>query len=223
MWELITADTSLPFTVSLIVVVIFAVLEGVTSLVGAGLSEMVDALLPDMSADLHMDVDADVDADMHADGGGHVPLVSQFLGWLRVGEVPVMMLLVIFLTVFGLSGLSIQAVMRDLTGSYLSAGVASIPALAISLPSLHFLGGALAVVLPKDETEAVSTDSFVGREATITLGTARHGSPAEAKLQDEFGQTHYFLVEPEVAGVEYAQGTVVRLTERDGAVFRATQ
>ena len=64
-----------------------------------------------------------------------------------------------------------------------------------------------------------SKESLVGRVATITLGTAKHGHPAEAKVKDQHDQTHYLMVEPDALEQEFAQGTKVLLVRKQGAVF----
>ncbi|MEL6964311.1 MAG: OB-fold-containig protein, partial [Pseudomonadota bacterium] len=63
--------------------------------------------------------------------------------------------------------------------------------------------------------------SFVGRVATITLGSARLGQPAQAKLQDQHGQTHYVMVEPDRQDITFEQGSRVLLVARARGVFRA--
>jgi hypothetical protein len=74
-------------------------------------------------------------------------------------------------------------------------------------------------VIPKDETEVVSENSFIGRVAVITLGEALRGKPAEAKLTDQFGQDHYLMVEPDQEIETFPQGTEVLIVRRQGAVF----
>jgi hypothetical protein len=214
MLEFLTADGNQPFTVALAVMLIIAVIEGVTSLLGAGLSELIDALLPDMD----LDVDVDLDA---AEGVASGNSLSRLLGWLRIGQVPVLILLVVFLTAFGLIGLGIQSFSQGALGFLFPGWIASIPALFLSLPVVRVLGGGLAKIMPKDETDAVSEASFVGRVAVITLGNARRGYPAEARLKDEHGQLHYVMVEPDSDAEELEQGTTVLLVKQESSVFRA--
>jgi hypothetical protein len=74
--------------------------------------------------------------------------------------------------------------------------------------------------MPKEETDAVSEETFVGKVATIIRGTAKRGFPAEAKLKDLSGQTHYILVEPDAEGDEFTQGAEVIVVQKTGAVCR---
>lgn len=211
MFDLLTANENQVFTVALVVMFVIAILEGVGFLLGAGLSEALEALLPEV------DFDADVDIDGHATTPG---AFSRLLGWLRVGEVPILMLLVLFLTAFGLLGLTIQSVAIGSFGSYLPGWVATVPTLLIALPTLRVLAGLLAFVLPKDETDAVAEAEFIGRVATITLGEARQGHPAEAKLTDQHGQTHYIMVEPDSPNEEFDPSTPILITEKVGSTFK---
>lgn len=208
MLDLLTAPQNIAFTVALAIMLVIAVMEGIAMFLGAGLSEFVDAMLPETEFDVDFDVDVDTSA------------FSRFLGWLRVGRVPVLMLLIVFLTAFGLIGLTLQSFVMGVIGFYLPAWMAVIPAFAASLPVVRIGGGALAALIPNDETDAVSSDTFVGRVAVITLGTASAGSPAEAKLTDEHGHTHYIMVEPDEPLLRFEQGSAVLLTEHHGAVFK---
>jgi Inner membrane protein YqiJ, N-terminal/Inner membrane protein YqiJ, OB-fold len=208
---ILAASQNQIFVVSLAVMLLIAVLEGVTMLLGMGLSSLIESMLPEF------DVDVDIDLDGPQQ---NPPVFTRLLGWLRIGEVPILMVFVVFLTAFGLIGLVGQALLRGVTGSYLPQWIATIPALLAALPLTRLLAGGIALVMPSDETSAVAESTFVGRIATVTLGTARMGSPAEAKLEDEHGQVHYLMVEPDNAIDEFPQGTEVLITEQAGAVFK---
>jgi hypothetical protein len=73
--------------------------------------------------------------------------------------------------------------------------------------------------MPQDETTAVSLDSLVGKRGTITVGTARRGSPAQARVKDIHGQSHYVMVEPQEEAHPIAEGETVLLIRRDGHIF----
>ncbi len=213
MFEFLTASANMPFTVALAVMLGIALLEGIATLFGAGISAVLDSLLPDL--------DLDFNADLAGPDVQSPPALSRLLGWLRVGQVPVIMLLVIFLTSFGLIGLALQSFVNNLTGTLLPGGIALVPALLLAVPLVRVFGGLLGRILSKDETDAVSEDSLVGQIATVTLGTATKGSPAEAKVKDTRGTTHYIMVEPDVDGEALSAGFAVLLVRRTGAVFTA--
>lgn len=202
--EFLFSDGNYPFAVALVLMLIIAVLEGVLVVIGLGLSQLIDGLLPDV--------------DLSADGEVPNMGLSRFLAWLRIGQVPVLIILVLLLMFFGLSGVLLQSLLMSAFGFMLPAIVAVIPALAVALPLTRLLTGLLGKVLLKDETEAVSSASFIGQVATITLGEARQGSPAEARFRDQFGTTHYLMVEPD-GDETYRAGDSVLLVQQKGAVY----
>lgn len=217
MLEFIFAAPNLPFTVALALMLLIALLEGVTTTLGMGLSGFLDSMMPEMDADIDLDMDADMDAaDFHASG----PL-TRMLSWLRIGQVPALVLLVIFLTAFGLLGLGVQSVANRLTSHLLPALPAAGAAFLLALPLVRMFGGILARVMPKDETEAVSEKSFIGLVAVVTTGKAAMGRPAQGKLTDRYGQAHYVMIEPDEAGEEFLQGAEVLLVSQHGATFKA--
>lgn len=215
MLDFLLAGQNLPFTVSICLMLAITFMEGVGTLLGSGLSELIESFMPDF--DLDVDIDADVDGpDIDPQGG-----LTKILGWLRIGEVPFLILLVVFLTVFGLVGLGIQSFVKEIFGILLPGFAAAVIVFFISMPLVRMFGGLLAKVIPKDETDAVSEDSFIGRTATITLGEATKGNPTRAKLNDQHGTTHYIMVEPDIEGEHFKQGTSVILVSRAGAIFKA--
>ena len=225
MLDFLSADGNLAFSTALYVMLGIAVLEGVSVLIFGGISQLIDALMPDF--DLGIDVDADLDVD--GDAGLHASssdiasggIFTQTMAWLRVGQVPILVLFVIWLTAFSLLGFALQSLVGRLGFGFLPGSVAWIPVLAMSLPIVHTIGGWIARLMPKDETSAVSRESFVGRMAKIVLGTARRNEPAQARLRDEHGKTHYVMVEPDVDGDELSSGIPVLLVKVDGPRFRA--
>jgi len=222
--HLFAAETA-PFTVALGLMVLIAALEGIGLIFGLALSGVVDSLLPDFDVP-EIDVEIDPGANGLEPGAdlGTLPeagLVTQFLGWLSFGRVPALILLIVFLTAFGLAGLAIQGGLYGLTGFYLPAILATIPAFAAALPSTRYVGLGLARIMPKEETEAVSHSEFVGKVATIVLGTSRRGEPAQAKLRDKFGQSHYVMVEPDHDDDEFHAGKEILIVRQAGAQFRA--
>ena len=192
------APENLPFTVALGLMLALAVLESVSTLMGHAFSDLADAALPD--------------SDIDSDG---------LLGWLHLGRAPLLMLVIVFLTAFGVVGLLIQIAARGVTGSFFSPWLVSLPAFALALPAVRLMGGVIARWMPKDETTAVSEDSLLGRVATITIGVAAPGQPAEARCRDEHGQTHYLMVEPDLPDGSFPAGSEVLLVRREAATYRA--
>lgn len=210
MLSLMLASENLLFSIALVLMLMIAVLEGVAALFGAGVSSALESLLPESELSPHTEVGS-ADADT---------ALSRFLGWLRIGEVPLLMLLVVFLSAFGLLGLLLQGTLHSLTGS-LAPGWLAVPMVfLLSLPLVRLGGGVLQAIMPQDETTAVSADSLLGRIAVITLGTARFQYPAEARVKDQHGYNHYLQLEPDAEGDEFEQGTEVLLLSRQGAVYK---
>jgi len=117
------------------------------------MSSSLDGLLPEVELSPHTEA-GQLDADS---------ALSRFFGWLRIGEVSLLMLLVVFLLSFGLLGLILQSLLHSLMG-VMAPGWLAVPVVFIlSLPAVRFGGGALQKIMPGDETTAVSSDSLLGR------------------------------------------------------------
>jgi hypothetical protein len=198
-----------------------ALVEIVGLLLGFSASGAIDSQIPDLGADADFDADlSHVHADVHApDGIGAGPL-SQVLSWLCVGRVPILVLLVAFLCAFGVTGFLVQSIARGVLGFALPAVVAAVPALVVAFPATRYVGLGLARIMPREETEAVSQAEFVGKIAVVTRGTARRGLPAEAKLRDGYGQSHYVLVEPDEDGEVFPERAEVLIVQQAGSVYR---
>ena len=186
MIDALLSPGNVAFTGAIAVMLLIAAVEGVGVLIGASVSEHLQSLLPDTDANAGIDVSE-----------AALGPFTKALGWLRIGKIPVLMLLVAFLTIFGLGGIVLQGLVKGAFGSYLPSWIAVPVVSAGSLLLLRAVGGVLSRVIPMEETDAVTEDSFVGLVATITLGTARLGEPAQAKLRDAHGHTHYVMVEPD--------------------------
>jgi hypothetical protein len=147
---------------------------------------------------------------------------GEVLGWLHIGRVPILVILVIFLTTFAVVGFAAQFVAKFAIGYFMPLPVASGVALVAGVCGVRFFGAALGKIIPKDETTAVPDASLVGRIGTIVIGTARVGRPAEARLRDEHGGTHYVMVEPEEPDQTFASGESVLLVRHlSGRRFHA--
>ena len=209
-----------PFSVALIIMAGLAALEILGLILGTGFSSLFDSVAPDVDLDIDLDLDADIDGPDMPDLDGAGPL-THFFSWLSVGKVPILVLLVAFLTSFGLIGLIGQHTIKSIFGFYLHGALAAGGAFFLALPVTRHLGLAIARIMPKEETDAVSRSTFIGKVATIMRGEARIGQPAEAKLQDGAGTVQYVLVEPDNETDAFIQGDEVILVEQAGAVYRA--
>lgn len=155
----------------------------------------------------------DFDLDIHGD--------ADLLGWLGLGRLPLLMLLAIFLALFGMIGLIGQHLLLDFAGAMLSPLIAAPAAFLASLPLTGFAARWLAPLLPRDQSSAVPLDALTGSFARIVTGVARSGSPARARVEDVYGQAHYVMVEPDNAGQTLEEGETILLVRREDHVFRA--
>lgn len=215
MIEFIGQDQNFPFLVATMIVLGLAALEGVLTLAGFGISHLLDNLLPSDIGVPEVDFDLDLDASSITSGG----LVTGLLAWLKLGKVPMIISLIIFLLAFGLIGFVFQGLIQSIFGFLLPKYIAVIPVFLCAVPVMATGNSLISMVMPREETSAVSVDTFIGRVAIITIGTAQTGSPAQAKLEDEFEQTHYVMVEPDVGVGDISTGEQILITERKGAFF----
>lgn len=215
------ATGSAPFTVALLVMFGLFLFELLALLKGLGINEAVDSFVID-NIDLpdtdFGDLSTGLEGSSAPDGGS---MIGRLLAWLYVGKVPVLMVLVIFLTIFGLGGLMIQSGLRQTLGFALPSLIAVPAMLLISLPVVRWGAGGIARILPKDQTSAVSTASFIGKTAVIVGGNARNGIPAQARLVDRFRTTHYVMVEPDNDNEVLEQGSSVLLVRQINGRFSA--
>jgi hypothetical protein len=210
MIEFLTAAPNLPFSVAIAIMLLLALIEVIGLLLGSG-------VLGAFSAG------ADADLDLDTPDLSVASLGDRLLGWLHVGQVPVLVLIVLFLTAFGLFGLGLQSLSVGLTGVYLHLWLAIPLAVLLSMPVVRLGGTVVARLLPRDETSVVSRDALLGRVAVIVLGTAEVGLPAQARVRDQHGLSHYLMVEPENPGDRFESGSEVLLMSRDGARYRGVR
>ena len=194
------APQTMPFGVAILIMVGLGIIEGIG---------LFTALSPSQIFDQYLEFD-------HPDIDGP-------LGWLHVGKVPLLVLFILFLLGFAISGYAIQMFCIGLFGNYLPTILAVVPAGAIGLFTVRGMGGILARIIPKDETTAVSEQTLIGRAGVVVTGTARQGMAAQVKVRDQHGNYHYLMVEPDDAGIEFEQGTEVLIVKKQGATYLGIQ
>ena len=193
MLEVLNISGTLPFTSALGLLGVICLLEAAGAVVGLSILSSFDL-----------------------DGTDEAAAV---FGLIKPGGVPALIVLVLFLTAFGLGGLGIQAVSLRAAGATLPPLLVCIPAGIFGCLSARWLGQKAARLVPQDETSAMPEECFIGRVATIIRGKARKGLPAEARFVDEHGTSHYVLVEPDAEQELFHSGDKVLLVKRSGAVF----
>ena len=219
----------MPFSMALALVAGLLLLEVVMSL--AGLSIMGDGADADFDADIGPDFDADIDADVELDLNSGPELdaeapngtasTSGVSSWLGFGEVPVILWPAGMLTAFGISGYLLQSASSAVLGALLPWSAAVPLALPPAILAGRWFARTLARLVPKTETSAINRRSLGGRRGVIAQGTAERGRPAQARVRDGYGNTHYVRVEPVDDGASYPQGTEVLIRDGRGPVLLA--
>ena len=197
--SLFTAPETLPFGVGFGLIVGIALFEGLGMLVSMSPSNLIDDWLPDVSGDGALD---------------------RVLGWLHVGRVPALVLLLLFLTGYVPFGYGLQMVAHGLFGGYLPAWMAGLLAVPSGMATVRGLGSLIAHIVPRDETSAVSEQSLVGRVGVVTAGGARRGLAAQARVRDALGRSHYLMVEPDIDDEVFEEGAQVLIVRKAGAFYR---
>lgn len=211
LWDLFVEPANLFFSISLSLMLMLGLIECLLMIFGSTSQGLLDQFIPEQISSghqLHIDLDL----------GGNIFL--QFLDWLYVGRVPMLVWLIIFLTVYALFGFSVQAIYFHFNQSYLPIWLIAPASLILSMPIIRMNASWIAKVLPKDETSAIHSEELIGRHAHIILGDAHQNYPAQAKVTDQFGLTHYVLVEPET-DITFKQGQTVLLTQKTTIGFKA--
>jgi len=210
MFDFLLAPQNFPFDVALAIMALLTLFEFLAIVLAGHTSAALDGLFPE----LHL---GDVDGSEIAVSS----FLDRFLGWLHFGKVPVLMLLALFLLGFGFSGLALQGLLHNSIGLMLPGWLASLAVLPVTFPVVRIGGTVLAKVMPRDETQSVSAQSFVGQVAKIVLGTARTGHAAQARLKDKHGQSHYVMVEPDQDDEQFEAGEAVLIVSQAGPTYKA--
>lgn len=212
MIEFIFADINIGFAIALSSVLVLAMLEGIGMLIGLSVMNLLDHISP-------IDFDIDIDADSSLNAAGLTPLI----GWLCLNRLPLLIWLVLFLTSFGITGYTLNYILLTSFTINLSEFLTYSLSFILSLYITHHIGEPLSRLLPKNESSAISNNSFNGLVATITIGTAKQDSPAEASLTDSYKQKHYVLVTPDSDKEEFTQGQQVVLVEKKETFWLAVK
>ncbi len=197
--SLFTAEQNLPFGIGFALIIGIALVEGMGMLLSLSPSNLLDSLLPDIDADSGLD---------------------RVLGWLHLGKVPALVLVLLFLMGYTLFGYGLQAVAHGLFGAYLPAWVAGLLAVPSGMATVRGLGALIAHIIPRDETSSVSETTLLGRVGVVVGGVARRGLAAQARVKDSQGRSHYLMVEPDLDDVVFDEGTQVLIVRKAGALYR---
>ena len=194
------APETWPFAAATLLLLLITAVEGIALLLGTHASHWIEDFLPDT-------------------GDGVDGAFDRALGWLHVGRVPLLVLMVLFLAGFALTGFALNMVFHRIFGIWLTTWIAVPIAVITALPIVRILGAGVAKVIPSDETFAVTLDTLVGRVATVVTGTARPGYPAQAKVTNEHGRALYIMVEPDDGSTLPNGSSVLLVRQISGSRF----
>ncbi len=153
------------FSAPLVFVFLFAILQ----LIGVGFE--LSSGEPDVDVDVDVDVEPDIDVDVDADvgaGAGGPGLIASTLGFLNVGRVPCMVILMTLFASWGIAGLvcnSIIPVKKFPPFIGISLGAAFI----LSILSTKYIAAGIASIFPESEPPTTYS-SLSGSTARVTSG-----------------------------------------------------
>jgi hypothetical protein len=213
MIDYLLADYNTPFLIAFSFVAAVMVLEVGSLLIGAGLSQIIDNLFDATDVGIGADSDADVEINDN--------FISKYIAWIKVKNVPLLILAVVYAASFSIIGYVGQSMLVRTIDNPAPTWVATMVAFVGAIPVYKMISEFLGAKMFKEVTTALSEKTFVGEIIEINTGTAKKGLPAEGKYKDQFGQLHYFMVEPENDTEQFEQGTKVQLTGYDQSIFKA--
>ena len=141
----------------------------------------------EMDTDMDIDADADIDADMDAHTGTQGPSLGDVFGFLNVGRVPLMMVLMSLFVTWGISGLIANALLNIPENPHW-VWISCIIALFCCFLGTRYISIALSKLFPESE-RAISDVQLLGLsgrvisgQITTTFGTARVQVPDGPEL-----------------------------------------
>jgi membrane protein implicated in regulation of membrane protease activity len=198
--DILLAPDVRPFAISAAIMVTLGGIELLTMIVGFSISELIGK-------------DFALETESHSAIGG------LFL-WVNAGRLPLLILMILALGVFAISGFLLQAVAHSV-GTAVPVTLAALAALAISLPAIRVTSRGIARIIPRDETYAVDEADFVGHVGEVSIGPLDQGLPGKVRLKDVFGNWHSLVARASQDSTPLPVGASVLLVDRDAKSFIA--
>jgi membrane protein implicated in regulation of membrane protease activity len=202
----LVAGYNLPFTLALVLCLVFGVLQ----VIGLG-GEADQAAEADADASLDTEVDVDADADTDADADG----AFSPLAFLGVGKAPIAVVLMLLLGSVGVVGLILNSIITSLTQPY------PLIALVGVIPVSVLIGGFITSrvsrligrALPPVSTTAMNAQALVGKQGVV-ISPFVDGKYGMVRLRDPGGtQINVFATAPDAQPI--ARGEHVTLESYD--------
>lgn len=155
----------------------------------------------------------------HADGDAHgeAGALGAWMSWLNTGRVPLLVLIMIWLAMFAITGFALQAIATSF-GPLLPTAVASIAALAVTLPVSKVITHWISHIIPRDESAVISQAELIGLTGTVTLGPLDQGKPGKVRVRDAYKNIHVLRARA-ADGHHIAQGEIVLVVENKNGTF----
>jgi hypothetical protein len=198
--DILLAPDVRPFAISAAIMLTLGGIELLTMIVGFSISELIGK-------------DFALETESHSAIGG------LFL-WINAGRLPLLILMILALGVFAISGFLLQAIAHSV-GTAVPVTLAALAAMAISLPAIRFTSRGIARIIPRDETYAVNEADFVGHVAEVSIGPLDQGLPGKVRLKDVFGNWHSVAARASPESTPLPVGASVLLVDRDARSFIA--
>jgi hypothetical protein len=179
---------NLIFTVPIVLVIFYLILQIFGLAVDIGGSAGTDAGDADFDIDADADADVDVDADVDA-GIDDVAFFDRAMSFVNVGKVPLTIIIATFLLFWGVTGYTTNGVIRKaMNGSFPSFFIiiSCFAALVIGIIATKFLSGVIARIIPEIETYSSNNEALLGLVAQVVSAqvTTTFG---RAKVKDQHG------------------------------------
>jgi hypothetical protein len=188
-----------PFAVAGAIMIALGVIELLTTLIGTSISQMFGK-------------EIDLNADHNA--------VEGLMLWINAGRIPLLILILLALGIFSIEGFALQGIAHGI-GVQVPAWIASLAAVAGTVPAVRVTSRGISRIIPRDESYAVDEAEFVGHVATVSIGPLDQGLPGRVRLKDAFGNWHSAPARASSDSSALAVGTSVLLVDRDAKGFIA--
>ena len=198
--DILLAPDVRPFAISAAIMVTLGGIELLTMIVGFSISELIGK-------------------DFALETESHSAIGVLFL-WINAGRLPLLILMILALGVFAISGFLLQAVAHSV-GTAVPVALAAIAAIAVSLPAIRVTSRSIARIIPRDETYVVDEADFVGHVGEVSIGPLDQGLPGKVRLKDVFGNWHSVAARASPESTPLPVGASVLLVDRDARSFIA--
>jgi hypothetical protein len=198
--DILLAPDVRPFAISAAIMVTLGGIELLTMIVGFSISELIGK-------------DFALETESHSAIGG------LFL-WINAGRLPLLILMILALGVFAISGFLLQAIAHSV-GTAVPVTLAALAAIAISLPAIRVTSRGIARIIPRDETYVVDEADFVGHVGEVSIGPLDQGLPGKVRLKDVYGNWHSVAARASPESTPLPVGASVLLVDRDARSFIA--